>query len=224
MTTVTMQQLSPMITAAVAKTAAGERAVKAAAIVLEGKITRLQDGPDGCDRWSVQGSRGLPYEVSIKGHTCQCPDAEHAAPRTPATPTNPGGTPLCKHMLAAMYLTKLGVTRGQTAGELFAKLAADGQPVRMFVRIAMTGHQNTGQRDEWIAYRDGDTRTELTEPLDVSLHNAEFWNAVEAAGYRKAGQQRTGGGAYLWTMEPAPVAVDWPAATVATDELDNLWK
>lgn len=216
MTTVTMQQLAPMITAAVTRTAAGERAVKAAAIVLEGKITRLQDGPDGCDRWAVEGSRGLPYEVSIRGHTCQCPDAEHAAPRTP------NGTPLCKHVLAAMYLTKLGVTRGQTAGELFAKLAADGQPVKMFVRIGMTGHVNTGQRDEWTAYRDGETRTELTEPLDVSLHNAEFWAAVEAAGYRKAGQVRAQGGAYLWTMEPAPVAVDWPAATMATDD-NNLW-
>ena len=215
MTTITMQTLSPLITAAVLVTAAGDRAVKAAAIVLEGKITRLADGPNGEDRWAVQGSKGLPYEVSIRGAACQCPDAEHRAPRTA------NGAPLCKHMLAAMYLTKLGVTRGQTAGELFTKLAAGGDTLRLFVRINMTGHQNTGQHDQWLGYRTDDGRTDLVEPLDVSLDNHEFWAAVEAAGYRKAGQQRSQNGAYLWTFEPAPVAVNWPTATA--DNLDNLW-
>ena len=218
MTTVTMLQLSPLITAAVTKTAAGERAVKAAAIVLEGKITRLAD-VDGQDRWAVQGSAGVDYEVSIKGGMCQCADAEHKAPRT----TN--GAPLCKHMLAAMYLTRLGVSRSQTAGELFAKLAADGQTLRLFVRIGMTGHVGTGQRDEWIGYRTESGRTDLAEPLDVSMHNHEFWAAVEAAGYRKAGQSRSQAGAYLWTMEPAPVAVvDWPQPVAADDTDTDLWK
>lgn len=215
MTTVTMLQLSPLITAAVTKTAAGERAVKAAQIVLEGKITRLAD-VDGQDRWAVQGSAGLTYEVSIKGGTCQCADAEHKAPRTA------NGAPLCKHMLAAMYLTKLGVTRSQTAGELFAKLAATGDTLRLFVRMHMTGTVTSNQRDEWLGYRTADGRTDLAEPLDVSLGNYEFWAAVEAAGYRKVSQSRGQNGAHLWTFEPAPVAVaNWPTAT--TDNLDNLW-
>lgn len=216
MTTITMQALSPLITAAVTKTAAGDRAVKAAAIILEGKITRLADVA-GADRWAVQGSKGLAYEVSIKGGMCQCADAEHRAPRTA------NGAPLCKHMLAAMYLTKLGVTRAQTAGELFAKLAAAGEPLRMYVRMAMTGHVGTVQRDEWIAYRDGESRVELAESLDISMDNHAFWAAVETAGYRKVSQSRTHGGAHLWTFEPAPVAVDWPTPVTADIDAD-LWR
>jgi len=203
--TITRSTLSPFVTAAITKMAVGERAVKAAEIVLAGQIQRLAD-VDGEDRWAVQGSAPRPYEVSIKGAYCQCQDAAHAAPKSPK------GAPLCKHMLAAMYLVKAGVSRGPTAGELFARLVEHGQPLRIFVRQAWTGTTTQIQRDQWTAYRlpDGE-RVELAEPLDVSMDQDGFWSAVEAAGLRRASQQRSHGGQHLWTFEAAPVAVtNWP--------------
>jgi predicted nucleic acid-binding Zn finger protein len=207
MTTITRAMLSPMMEAAISRLHVGERAVKAAELVLSGKVQKTNGV------WLVQGEASQPYEVSISNGYCTCPDAKHGAPR------DHRNRPLCKHMLAAMYLVKLGATRTPTAGELLASLIAqaDGQTIRLYVRSGYTGHQGTLQNDAWTAYRlPGGEKITLAEPLDVSLAPSDFWTEMNRLGWQRARYNRSHAGQTVWELEPEPVPVpDWPKAQPA---------
>lgn len=99
--TVTRAQLSPILDAAIASLPGiGERAVKAAELIVTGQVSRLPD-QSGADAWIVGSQTGQrSYAVSIRGRSCDCQDAARGAPRH-------NGGPLCKHRLAAMLLSRL---------------------------------------------------------------------------------------------------------------------
>ena len=215
MTTITRAMLSPMVEAAISRLHVGERAVKAAEIVYNGAVQRSGDD------WVVTGQSWMPYQVSIRRGTCTCPDAHHGAPR------DDRGRRLCKHMLAAMMMVKLGATAPLTAASLIADLIAraDGGDITLYVEAGHTGHQGTFQTDRLIKYRAPGSlkRVELAEALDVSLNNQEFWSAVEAGGYMRQSYNRAGQGLTVWYLVPAPVeVVNWPQPKPQTvDANDN---
>jgi len=210
-TTLTRYALSPMIDAAVARFPVGERAVKAAELLLAGKVQRLADDAQGRDWWAVYGNaHGLngeprPYQVSIKRGTCECSDI--AALRSPQ------GQKLCKHMLACMYALKASITVPATAAGLITQvLAAAETMVKLYVREEWTGDQNKLQRDLLHAYRiDGaEERVNLAQPLDVSMNQPGFYEAMDRAGWTIARRYASHGGMHVWELTPKPVAVDWP--------------
>jgi hypothetical protein len=77
---------------------AGERAHRALEIAISGKVQRLAHTEDGHDSWEVRGSRDV-YQTSIMAKSCTCPDAANGAPRWQ-------DGPLCKHRIAAMFITR----------------------------------------------------------------------------------------------------------------------
>ena len=109
--TVTRAQLSPVIDAAIASLPGiGERAVKAAELIVTGQVSRLPD-QSGIDAWIVGSQTGQrSYAVSIRGRSCDCQDAAHGAPRH-------NGGPLCKHRLAAMFMFRLVGDIAPTPGD-----------------------------------------------------------------------------------------------------------
>lgn len=240
--TLTRLSLSPFVDAAIARFPVGERAVKAAELLLAGKCQRIADDAQGRDQWAVYGDakdtngKPLPYTVSIKAGTCGCRDM--------AAPKSPSGQKLCKHMLAAMYSLKAGITAPASPAGLIAQvLGAAESGVKLYVDMPAPVQKMYGSRDRaaagkeahWlVAYRidDASERVEVAERLDVS--GTKFWDAVEAAGWTKSGGTRPSGfgGLAVWELTPKPVAVDWPQpqaealfadAKLNRDEDDNLW-
>lgn len=214
MTTSTMTRLSlsPMIDSALARfPQAGERAVKAAELLLAGKVQRLDNDSQGRDRWAVYGSASLPdgtprpYSVSIKRGTCDCGD------RT--APTSPAGQKLCKHMIAAMYSLKAGITAPATAAGLIAHILSGAETaVKLYVREEWTGDQGQTQRDFLTAYRidDAAERVNLAERVEISITQTGFYEAMDGAGWELSKQYASHGGLHVWEVTPKPVAVDWP--------------
>lgn len=197
--TYTRQQTSPLVEAAISRLPVSERAVKAAEILFNGQLQRIANDPDGADRWAAYGGTSLPYEVSVAGGFCSCPDAHYRAPRDPNRPDRP----LCKHMLAAMMAIKLGRTAPASAADLWQDLVAQaqGQAIRLFVEEGWTGTAGQTQTDVLRGYRlpDG-SRIELARPRDISIRNFGFWQAVDEAGYRLAAKDRSQNGQHCWTM------------------------
>jgi predicted nucleic acid-binding Zn finger protein len=246
MTTATLTRLtlSPFVDAAIARFPVGERAVKAAELLLAGKVQRISNDAQGRDQWAAYGDakdtngKPLPYTVSIKAGTCGCMDM--------AAPKSQTGQKLCKHMLAAMYALKAGITAPASPAGLIAQLlAAATSSVRLYVDMPAPVQRYYGSRERaaaqrevcWlVAYRidGGGERVELAERMDVS--GSDFWNTVEAAGWTKSGGTRPSGfgGLATWELTQQPVAVDWPQpqpqaealfadAKLNRDEDDELW-
>jgi hypothetical protein len=76
----------------------GERAQRALALVVSGRVQRLAPTEDGHDCWEVKGSQDV-YRTSIRARYCSCPDAANGAPRWL-------DGPLCKHRIAVMYVVR----------------------------------------------------------------------------------------------------------------------
>lgn len=226
--TLTRNAISPFIDAAVARFPVGERAVKAAELLLGGKVQRLDDDRQGRDRWAVYGSGTMPggqprpYRVSIKAGTCDCPDR--------AAPASPQGQKLCKHMLAAMYALKASITAPATAPGLLAQaLAAAETVVKLYVREEWTGDVNRIQRDLLHAYRvdDATERVNLAQPLDVSMDQHAVYETIDGAGWEIGTRYRSHGGMHVWELTPKPTPAAetalFASAALNYDEDDELW-
>ena len=210
--TITRNAISPMIDSAIARfPQVGERAVKAAELLFTGKVQRLENDSEGRDRWAVYGSATLPggsprpYNVSIKRGACDCDDQR--------APTSPKGQKLCKHMLAAMYALKAGITAPASAAGLIAHILSGAETlVKLYVREEWTGDQGQTQRDFVAAYRidDAAERVNLAERVEVSITQAGFYEAMDGTGWELSKQYPSHGGLHVWELTPKPVAVDWP--------------
>lgn len=212
--TLTRLTLSPMIDSAIARFPVGERAVKAAELLLAGKAQRVTDDAQGRDQWAVYGDakdtngHPIPYTVSIKAGTCGCRDL--AAPRSPS------GQKLCKHMLACMYALKAGISAPATATGLIAQVLAGAETVvKLYVREEWTGDQNGLQKDLLHAYRldNAEERVNLAQAVDVSMNQHAFYESLDAAGWERSKRYASHGGMHVWELTPKPVAVDWPLPT-----------
>lgn len=226
--TLTRNAISPMIDAAVARFPVGERAVKAAELLLAGKVQRQANDRQGRDWWAVFGSATRlgggprPYQVSIKAGTCDCQDQR--------APLSPQGQKLCKHMLACMYALKASITAPATAAGLITQVLAGSETlVKLYVREAWTGEQGTLQRDHLHAYRvdDAEERVNLAEALDVSMTQGDFYEAMDRAGWMIAKRYRSHGGMHVWELTPKPTPAAetalFASAALNYDEDDELW-
>ncbi len=77
-----------------------ERALRAVALVADGAV-HLDGGP-GLYHVASQ-AKGDVYDVDLNASTCTCPDWEQRAPEV-------NGRRLCKHVLAALFVRKLGAS------------------------------------------------------------------------------------------------------------------
>ena len=73
-----------------------DRAERAGGLLMAGKVH-----PRGADLFTVEGSNGARYAVDAANAGCECPD--HLEGRAPSH----NGRRYCKHLLAAMMLTRL---------------------------------------------------------------------------------------------------------------------
>ena len=203
--------LSPVIDSVFSRfPAVGARAYKASELLLAGKVQRQIDDDRGRDMWAVYGSATQPggtprpYQVSIKTGTCDCSDL--------LAPTSDRGQKLCKHMLAAMFALKMGVSAPATAAGLIAHILRGAEEiVKLYVREEWTGDQGQTQRDFVTAYRiDGaELRVNLAERLEISITQADFYETFDGAGWKMGKQYPSHGGMHVWELIPKPIAVDW---------------
>ena len=78
-----------------------ERALKAVALAADDAV-RVDGGPGLFHVRSQGHGQAEIYDVDLNASTCTCTDWEHRAPEV-------NGRRLCKHILAALFVRKLGV-------------------------------------------------------------------------------------------------------------------
>lgn len=177
--TVTRAQLSPILDAALASLpGVGERAVKAAELIVTGQVSRLPD-QSGKDRWIVGSQAGQrSYTVSIRDRSCDCRDAAHGAPRH-------NGGPLCKHRLAAMFLFKLvggdfdSAPVDQASAMLDAEIAAK---LDEMIAAGLDSEADLLVIGDWV-WLVGDVDPDLADALGCRWHDrreVHYWRPAWA--------------------------------------------
>lgn len=164
-----------------------DRATAALEIVERGEVVSRGTLPfSGHDAWEVSG-----YKVSVGGKTCNCED------RTAPVDAKLGR--LCKHRLAAMFVTKLR----RAAIEPLKTLFDISQTLIVLEVRTIYGGTLGRQSTRVMAYRaDDDNRLDLEEEIDISMD--ELRDLLYKTGWRVANRLVVGrhvGGRERWTFE-----------------------